>query len=185
MKQNQILLGALISITAMGCVSASKHRELEESQSKTQEALAVCEKDREELQKKLGVTSTQKTSLEGTVANMKQALTELEARKAETEKRLAEFKSLTEKFKKLVDAGKLSIKVRNGRMMIALSTDVLFSSGSAKLSDAGAGAIQEVAALLKDIPSRNFQVEVGFFQCSSQVHDFALFQIGASPISIF
>lgn len=159
MNFSKTLVAVLAITLTQSCVSASKHRELEESQAKTQESLAVCEKEREELQKKLGVTATAKTSLEGTVANMKQALTELEARKAETEKRLAEFKALTEKFKSLVDAGKLSIKVRSGRMMIALSSDVLFGSGSAKLSDAGAAAIQEVAALLKDVSGRHFQVE--------------------------
>jgi chemotaxis protein MotB len=90
---------------------------------------------------------------------MKNALSELEARKAETEKRLAEFKELTSKFKTLVDAGKLSIKVRNGRMMIALSTDILFASGSSQLSANGTQAITEVSALLKGLSNRKFQVE--------------------------
>jgi chemotaxis protein MotB len=146
-------------LLASGCVSASKHKDLENEHTRTQESLAACEVQKAELEKKLGVTSTQKSELEGSVANMKRALSELEARRQETEKRLAEFRELTAKFKPLVDTGKLTIRVRNGRMMIALSTDVLFSSGSAKLSADGATAVSEVAGVLKDLQNRNFQIE--------------------------
>ena len=153
-----IVITSLIVFTS-GCVSASKHKELQDEEAQTQAKLAACELKTADLERQLGITSSQKTDLEGSVADMKKALSELEARRAETEKRLAEFKQLTAKFQKLVDAGKLTIKVRNGRMMIALSTDILFSSGSAKLSAAGATAIQEVTTLLKDLNNRNFQVE--------------------------
>ena len=146
-------------LMAAGCVSAGKYKDLEETHSQTEASLAACELQKAELEKKLGITSSQKTQLEGSVENMKRALTELETRKAETEKRLAEFRELTSKFKSLVDAGKLSIKVRNGRMMLALSTDILFSSGSAQLSAPGSAAIAEVTELLKGLQGRNFQIE--------------------------
>ena len=146
-------------LSSVGCVSAGKYHDLEDSQTKTQADLAGCDNDRTELQHKLGITSSQKSQLEGSVADMKRALAEAEARKAETEKRLAEFRELTARFKDLVDAGKLSIKFQNGRMLIALSSDILFSSGSAQLSAAGKSQIREITALLKDLTNRNFQVE--------------------------
>jgi chemotaxis protein MotB len=146
-------------VLATGCVSAGKYKDLEDAHSQTEASLAACETQKAELEKKLGITSTEKTELEGSVANMKRALQELEARRVETEKRLAEFRELTNKFKKLVDAGKLSIKFRNGRMMLALSTDILFASGSAQLSTEGKAAIAEVTGLLKDLKNRNFQIE--------------------------
>ena len=152
------LVPSLLIFTS-GCVTAGKYKDLEDSHLKTQESLAACESEKAELERRLGITSSQKTELEGSVATMKRALNELESRKAETEKRLAEFRELTSKFKELVDAGKLSIKVRNGRMMIALSTDILFSSGSAQLSAPGAAAIKEVSGLLKDLKNRKFQIE--------------------------
>ena len=152
------LVVGLASATS-GCVSAGKYKDLEDAHAQTEAALAACENQKAELEKKLGITSSQKTQLEGSVENMKRALQELEARKAETEKRLAEFRELTDKFKKLVDAGKLSIKFRNGRMMLALSTDILFASGSAQLSAEGKNAITEVTGLLKDLKDRNFQIE--------------------------
>ena len=148
------------------CVSAGKYKQLEDDHGKTtqqldqtSQQLAACEKDRAELQKKLGITATEKTELQGSVANMKKALEDAEARKVETEKRMAQFRELTEKFKNLVDAGKLSIKFQNGRMLIALSSDILFSPGSAQLSETGKTSIREVAALLKDLKNRKFQIE--------------------------
>jgi len=154
-----LLFSLFVVSLVSGCVSAGKYHDLEDAHSKTETSLATCEAQKAELEKKLGITSSEKTELEGSVADMKRALQELEARKAETEKRLAEFRELTAKFKDLVDAGKLSIKVRNGRMMLALSTDILFASGSAKLSAAGKAAIQEVTDHLKGLDNRNFQIE--------------------------
>ena len=158
MKNIRILLFFPLFLS-VGCVTAGKYHTLEDQQMKTQGDLVHCENDRAELQKKLGITSTEKTQLEGSVADMRKALADAEARKIETEKRLAEFRELTTKFKSLVDAGKLSIKFQNGRMMLALSTDILFPSGSAQLSAPGKAAITEVTALLKDLQNRNFQVE--------------------------
>jgi chemotaxis protein MotB len=152
-----LILSALVLTT--GCVSAGKYKDLEASHSQTEAELAACENQKLELEKKLGITSTKNTQLEGSVENMKRALSELETRKIETEKRLAEFRELTAKFKELVDAGKLKINVHNGRMMLALSSDILFASGSAQLSAAGAAAIKEVTDLLIGLQNRNFQIE--------------------------
>ena len=149
----------LFLLASSGCVSAGKYKDLEDQQGQTQEKLTACEKERSELQRQLGMSSTEKSQLETSVADMRKALADAEARKVETEKRLAEFKELTSKFKGLVDAGKLSIKFQNGKMMLALSTDILFPSGSAQLSTPGKAAITEVAGLLKDLQNRNFQIE--------------------------
>jgi chemotaxis protein MotB len=158
MKQN-LILSLVCVLLATGCVSSGKYKDLESAHQSTAQQLAECENNREALEKKLGVTSTEKRQLEGSVVEMKKALAEAEVRKIETEKRLKEFRELTEKFKSLVDAGKLAIKFHNGRMLIALSSDILFSSGSANLSEAGKTSIREVAILLKDLSGRKFQIE--------------------------
>ena len=154
MKNHSTYLFLIPILMSASCVSAGKYKQLEDDHGKTtqqldqtSQQLAACEKDRAELQKKLGITATEKTELQGSVANMKKALEDAEARKVETEKRMAQFRELTEKFKNLVDAGKLSIKFQNGRMLIALSSDILFSPGSAQLSETGKTSIREVAAL--------------------------------------
>ena len=100
-----------------------------------------------------------KSKLKDSVEDMKLALDELSKRKAAAEKRIAEYKNLLERFKKLIDAGKLKVKIVDGRMVVALATDVLFASGKADLSPEGAEAISEVSTVLASIPDRAFQVE--------------------------
>jgi len=100
-----------------------------------------------------------KARLRGSVEEMTTALADLEARRAVAERRVAEYQSLLGRFKKLIDAGKLSVKIVDGRMVVALATDVLFASGSAELSPEGAAAITEVSQVLASIPDRAFQIE--------------------------
>lgn len=70
-----------------------------------------------------------------------------------------EYNDLLKRFKALIDAGKLSVKIVDGRMVVALRSDVLFASGSSTLSQEGATSIREVAVLLAQIPEGSFQVE--------------------------
>lgn len=100
-----------------------------------------------------------RSALKDSTARLQQALQELNRRKAEADRRVAEFKGLLSKFKALIDAGKLKVKMVDGRMVLALPTDILFDSGSAKLSKPGKEAIQQIAAVLKDMRERRFQVE--------------------------
>ena len=100
-----------------------------------------------------------KSSLESSVTEMTTALQELERRKAEADARLGEYRSLLAKFRSLIDAGKLQVRIQDGRMVVVLASDVLFPSGSATLSRDGRAAISEVAQLLASIPKRQFQVE--------------------------
>ena len=100
-----------------------------------------------------------KTSLQASVAEMTAALKDLQARKAAADARIAEFRNLLDKFKSLIDAGKLKVKIVEGRLVVVLATDVLFGSGSATLSKEGKAAVGEVAGLLASIPKRKFQIE--------------------------
>lgn len=135
--------------------------------------LAALKQEREELQRsvddakarlqeldgRLAKMVKDKSSLESSVQEMTAALRELQRRKAEADARLAEFRSLLAKFKSLIDAGKLKVRIVEGRMVVVLATDVLFASGSATLSKEGKAAVAEVAQLLASIPNRKFQVE--------------------------
>ncbi|MHB8877866.1 MAG: OmpA/MotB family protein [Myxococcaceae bacterium] len=100
-----------------------------------------------------------RSSLEASVAEMTAALAELQKRKEAADARLAEFRALLAKFKGLIDAGKLKVRIVEGRMVVVLNTDVLFPSGSANLSRDGKTAIAEVGSLLASIAERKFQVE--------------------------
>lgn len=127
-------------------------------------AATTAERDRlngeaDGLRSELANVVKDKSRLKSSVDEMKTALEELKERKAQADQRIAEFKGLLERFKGLIDAGKLRVKIVDGRMVVELATDVLFGSGSAKLSKDGQAAIREVATVLKDIEGRAFQVE--------------------------
>ena len=87
------------------------------------------------------------------------ALYELARRKAEADRRVAEFKTLLSRFKGLIDSGALKVTITEGRMVLQLPTDVLFDTGSAKLSKTGKATVAQVAAVLKETSDRSYQIE--------------------------
>jgi chemotaxis protein MotB len=150
-----------------------KSTELSQAMAEAKDRLAqldaaVIEKDREiasigtdnkHLTTELANLVKDRARLKESADQLRMALDELSKRKAEAEKRLAEFRNLLSKFKGMIDAGQLQVKIVDGRMVLALPTDVLFSSGSADLSTEGKAAIQQIAGILATIEDRKFQVE--------------------------
>ncbi len=98
-------------------------------------------------------------ALEESIEAMTRALAEANERELAAQQRVYEFKRLLKRFQKLIDAGKLRIKIVDGRMVLELPTDILFASGSAKFSPEGEAALQEVGAVLSEMADRKFQVE--------------------------
>lgn len=129
------------------------------ARQRTQAELDKLIAERDRIQQALTAMTDERTKLSMSVEEMKKAMQELSARKAEADRRIGEFRALVDRFKTLIDAGKLGVKIVEGRMVVVLATDILFPSGSALLSKDGKGAIGEVAAVLKDIPDRRFQIE--------------------------
>lgn len=99
------------------------------------------------------LASTQK-NLQATVEEVER----LRKQREQVEKMAQAFKSLALKLKSMVDSGKLSVIVRNGRMTLNLPDDILFPSGSANLKKEGKEAIASLAGVLKDVGDRNFLV---------------------------
>ncbi|HEX6244783.1 MAG TPA: OmpA family protein [Polyangiales bacterium] len=97
--------------------------------------------------------------LKASIQEMQNALNVLREQKKQSEARVAEFKKLLNSFKAMIDAGKLKVKVVNGRMVVELPSDVLFASGSIDLSEAGKAAISEVGTIFTSMKDREFQVE--------------------------
>lgn len=94
-------------------------------------------------------------------ANLNASRTELDDLRKErqdADKRVEAFRALTEKFRKMIDSGKLEVIVRHGRMVVKLPAGILFASGSADLSKEGKAALADVAAGLKQFPDRRFEV---------------------------
>lgn len=111
------------------------------------------------LEGKLASLIKDRSRLKQSAKELKAAMAEISKRKAEAELRVKQFRDLLARFKSLIDAGKLKVKIADGRMVLELPTDVLFASGSAKLSEAGVQSISEVTAVLVTLTDRRFQVE--------------------------
>lgn len=63
------------------------------------------------------------------------------------------------RFRTLIDGGRLTVSIVNGRMVIHLPQDILFESGSATLSREGRQTLGEVGGVLAELNDRRFQVE--------------------------
>lgn len=85
-------------------------------------------------------------------------LAELRRQKEAAEKRIAAYKALQDKFRALVDTGKLQVVFRNGQMTLKLPSGILFPSGSADLSKGGQQALTDVTNILKEFQDRRFLV---------------------------
>jgi chemotaxis protein MotB len=125
---------------------------LEAERAALQSSLAQAQRDKASM-------LSDNTQMAANIEQMQQALRELDERKRAAEARVQEFRDLVARFKPLVDTGKLTVKIVDGRMVVVLATDVLFASGSAKLSEAGTSALREVATLLAQLGDKRFQVE--------------------------
>lgn len=98
-------------------------------------------------------------AIKESLAQMTQALTDLAARKLAAERRISEYRDMLTRFSKLIDAGTLSVRIVDGRMVLTLPMDILFASGRTDLTPDGRAALREVGAGLATIPDRQFQVE--------------------------
>jgi chemotaxis protein MotB len=112
----------------------------------------------ERLGKNADALLTEKGTLASALAEAKARLEELRKAQAASDARAALFRQLALKFQKMIDAGTLKITLRDGRMVIELANDVLFESGQTAIKPEGQKAVAQVAAILKTIQNRRFQV---------------------------
>lgn len=164
------MLGVAAVSTGTGCgVAPEKHRATLDQLKACQDEAAGCKTARAEsedqLKKMMADLESTKSASESTTAGLQknlkstqEELEELRRQRAETEKRLQAFKDLTAKFQKMIDTGKLKVRVRGGRMILELPAGILFASGKADLSKEGTVALTEVAGILKEFGDRKFLV---------------------------
>lgn len=110
------------------------------------------------LKSELGQTSADLANTQKNLQATTEEVERLRKQREQVEKMAQAFKSLALKLKSMVDSGKLSVVVRNGRMTLNLPDDILFPSGSATLKKEGQEAIRGLAEVLKDVGDRNFLV---------------------------
>lgn len=103
-----------------------------------------------------GVEKSQE--LTRTVEQTRAELDELRRARARAEARAAQFRQLALRLQKMIDAGSLRVTVRDGRVVLVLPNDVLFDSGRVQIKPVGRDALTEVAAALRPMTDRHFQV---------------------------
>lgn len=88
-----------------------------------------------------------------------QAMTdEQKAQLDEAQERSKLLTDLQAKFKRMIDAGHLKVTTRHGRVVLQLHNDVLFDTGEAEVKPDGKTALGEIAATLRTVGGKRFQV---------------------------
>lgn len=99
-----------------------------------------------------------KAATEQENAALSQEVEELRRLRASAEQRNAEYQKVMARLNKMIDAGTLQVKIRNGRMIVQMSSDVVFPPGGIVIKKDAKDAITELAQTIKEFPDRKFQV---------------------------
>jgi chemotaxis protein MotB len=142
----------LVAATACGGIPKSQYDAL---QAQEQKEKSDSDKEISDLKAKIAELEGKSGQLD---EQTKKELDELRAQKSAAESRAKLFDDFVLKFKSMIDAGKLDIATRRGQIVLALATDVLFDEGKTDIKPEGKTAIGEVAAALKGVGGRRFQV---------------------------
>lgn len=173
-RRIQILaLAGLAAALAVGCgVKKEVHQKALDELAATQSRLSEVERDRDAKAKQLAALEKKLSELEAQRDNLSEAekqaqarmqasqqeLAELRKQRDAAEERLNAFRQLYERFRALVDTGKLQVDFRNGQMVLKLPSEVLFPSGRANLSKQGDAALTEVLNILVEFKDRRFLI---------------------------
>ena len=168
-----------LALVGTGCVRSSTHKKVLDQLTACQADLGACNtknaeqaKRLTELEGELVDTRKQRDDQAATRQQVEQQLAALEANLQTTkdelaglrksreaaERRLKAFRELNEKFRALVDTGKLEVVFRNGQMVLKLPAGILFASGKANLSKDGQAALKEVLDVLAAFNDRRFVI---------------------------
>ncbi|MEM9458092.1 MAG: OmpA family protein [Myxococcota bacterium] len=121
--------------------------------------LAALEQRLSQTERELASVIEKKADLTASIDQMSAALEELRERKTATDQRIAAYRDILDRFRALIDAGKLKVSIIDGRMVLTLPMDILFASGKADLTEEGRSSLREVGTVLATVKGREFQVE--------------------------
>lgn len=138
------LVGALNSLEA-------KHTAL---QKEFDEAAAENAALNEQLQQ-MGMSAADSKRRE---SELKKLVDQLREKERQAQARLQTFRDMLKRFNKMIESGKLRVRIVRNRMVVELSENILFDSGRADLKPEGKEALAEVASILTSIPERQFQI---------------------------
>lgn len=180
MKITRIAISAAALFLAAGCgipeeqynakvMEADKLKEqlaaAGEANGKLQEEFDMLKMENAKLASRLGELGENVNKLLGDKNALATDLAETREREARLRKeqeaqkaRLAKYRKVIEKFQSLITSGKLKIRVVRGRLVVELSSNILFPSGKSELLPEGEAALTELSSILTTINDRDFQV---------------------------
>ncbi len=173
--QRAALAVLFVSVSLGGC----KRKDLEAELAKVRDQLSQTEgnlaaekqtseelrQENQTLQAKIAELEEQVQQLNAQINDLakkhgmtSKELAELRAEKAKREKELQVYKDLFDKLKALVDAGTIEVEFRKGRLVVKLSSAILFDSGKTTLKTEGETALSKLVPALKSVGKREFLV---------------------------
>jgi chemotaxis protein MotB len=135
-----------------------EYEELETLREQDQERISELTAQNSAMIAKLEKLGIKIDELDADLADAKALNEQLKKQQEQAKKRLETLKNMLGKFKNLIAAGKLKVKIKDGKMFLELPSAILFPSGKANLSEEGKNTLMEVAAVLVQIPDREFLV---------------------------
>ncbi len=133
-------------------------RDAADAKRKCDERQAQLDAENSGLKHKLDQAHIDYSNLASTSEEDKKRIAELQKQQAAAEKRAAQFREMMNKFRSMIDAGKLQVEIRNGLMLVKLPDNILFDPGKTETKQAGKDAIAQVTQILSGIEGRKFQV---------------------------
>lgn len=133
---------------------ASMQKELDDATAVDDRLTSELAKLGHDSQSVMSANDTLRSALESS----HKRLEELRRAQAAAESRAALYRQLALRLRAMIDSGDLAVVLRDGRMILRMSNDILFDSGKADLRPAGKRALAEVAEALRAIPGRQFQI---------------------------
>jgi len=101
---------------------------------------------------------SERGDLQSSLVQTQRALEELRERERQQAARLLVFRDMLSRFRAMIAAGRLRVRIVRNRMVIELSNNILFDSGRAELKPEGEAALGEIVGVLNSIADRQFQV---------------------------
>jgi chemotaxis protein MotB len=166
MKRSALALAATCALLGCGVSRSQYDAKAQEADAAKQQA-AQLQQQTAQLQQQLSADDDQISQLKSSLGmaqsqamtdDQKAQLEEAKRAMAEAQERGKLLADLQGKFKAMVDAGHLKVTVRHGRIVLQLRNDVLFDTGEAEVKPDGKKALAEVAATLRTVPLKHFQV---------------------------
>lgn len=149
-----------------------RYAELESKFATAQAALDKAAAEKAELQEQVDANAELSDTMKQQIADLTEArdkltkqlaeittgLGELRKQKAAVEVSAATYREVVDKLRSMSEAGQLQIATRDGRMILALSNDILFDSGRTNIKQRGQAALAKIAQVLTSVANRKFLI---------------------------